>query len=141
MKKAYFYRSFKEMKSIELHTLRLKRIYESAPVNQLHFKGTQIQFSNDQVEINFETNSSLNHAGGSVHGSVAFKLLDDAAYFSCQMFEMQYLLLTASFQIHFVRPVKSSRIIAIGKLRQKSKNLYVAEAMLIDEQKKVPAVL
>lgn len=111
-------------------------MYESAPVNLNHFSGTRIHFENDHVEINSETNPSLYHAGGSVHGAVAFKLLDDASYFSCQMFEMQFFLLTASFQIHFVRPVTSTRLTAIGQIRQKSKNLFVAEARLFDEQKK-----
>ena len=124
------------MQTRESHTRKLKEMYESAPVNQIHFGGTQIQFENDHVEITFETNHSLNHAGGSVHGAVAFKLLDEAAYFSCQMFEMQFFLLTASFQIHYVRPITSSRLTAIGKIRQKSKNLFVAEARLFDESKK-----
>ena len=124
------------MQTREAHTRKLKEMYESAPVNQVHFSGTRIQFEVDQVEIHFETNLSLHHAGGSVHGAVAFKLLDEAAYFSCQMFEMQYFLLTSSFQIHFLRPVTSGQITAIGRLRQKSKNLFVAEARLFDERKK-----
>lgn len=111
-------------------------MYESAPVNLTHFSGTSIQFGTDHVEITFETINSLNHAGGSVHGAVAFKLLDDAAYFSCQMFELQFFLLTASFQIHFVRPVKSTRLTAVGHIRQKSKNLFVAESRLFDDRNK-----
>lgn len=124
------------MQTKESHTRKLKVMYESAPVNQIHFAGTRIEFEDDQVEITFETNLSLNHAGGANHGAVAFKLLDDAAYFSCQIFEMQFFLLTASFQIHYVRPITSSRLTAIGKIRQKSKNLFVAEARLFDEHKK-----
>jgi uncharacterized protein (TIGR00369 family) len=120
----------------ESHTQKLKNMYESAQVNQIHFNGTRIQFEADQVEITYETNPGLNHAGGSVHGAVAFKLLDEAAYFSCQMFETQYFLLTASFQIHFMSPVTLTRLTAIGRIRQKSKNLFVAEARLFDERKK-----
>ena len=125
-----------KMQTKESHIRKLKTMYESAPVNQVHFSGTRIEFYDDQVEITFETNPSLYHAGGSSHGAVAFKLLDDAAYFSCQMFEMQFFLLTASFQIHYVRPITSSRLTAIGRIRQNSKNLFVAEARLFDERKK-----
>lgn len=132
----YLYTSEHQMETRESHTQKLKAMYESAPVNQIHFKGTRILFETDHVEISCQTNPSHHHAGGSVHGAVAFKLLDDAAYFSCQMLEMQFFLLTASFQIHFVRPVTTTRITAIGRIRQKSKNLFVAEARLFDERKK-----
>ena len=45
-------------------------------------------------------------------------------------------VLTTSFHIHFTRPVTSGKVTAKGKLVFASRNLYIAESRLYNEQGK-----
>jgi len=124
------------MISKEQHLQKLKQMYESAPINQTHFTGTEIVFDKNEAVISFHSNESLNHAMGFGHGLVAFKMLDDSAYFAAQVTEKEFFLLTASFTLHFVRPIPATPIRAVGILRQHSKNLWVSESRLFDAENK-----
>lgn len=109
----------------------LESIYAAEPVNH-HFK-PDISITLGEATISITVRPDLLHAGGVLHGSVYFKLLDDAATFAiCSLDDEQYYL-TASFHIHFLRPVASGRVIATGRVIQKSRRLVVGEATAVDE--------
>jgi len=71
-----------------------------------------------------------------VHGSVYFKLLDDAGYFAANSVIEDVFLLTSSFNVNLIRPVTSGTIKAVGKLKSQSKNLLIAEATIYNEEGK-----
>lgn len=122
------------MSSFETHYRKLENMYYSGPINQELYKGVQLIVSHEKAEITQEITSNFFHAGQSLHGSVYFKLLDDASYFAVQSIVQDYFIYTSTFNIQLFRPVKTESIKAVGNITFKSKNLFMAEAILFDEK-------
>ena len=74
-----------------------------------------------------------------MHGSVYFRMLDDAAFFAVQSIVEDVFVLTATFNIHLFRPVRSGIIRSIGNVQFKSQGLFVAGSRLYDEHEKLLA--
>ncbi len=117
---------------MQTHFRKLEHMYLHANINQRMFSTTQIHIENGTAEISLELNSDYFHALGALHGSVYFKLLDDAAFFAASSLVPNVFLLTASFQLHFIRPVSEGLITARGLVRVPSKNNLIAESTLFD---------
>ena len=62
------------------HYTALERMYLSAPINS--FYSPEIWISHGEAEIAIPVKPEFFHAAAAVHGSVYFKLLDDAAFFA-----------------------------------------------------------
>ena len=122
------------MTALETHYRKLENMYYSGPINQELYKGVQLLVSHEKAEITQEIASKYFHAGQSLHGSVYFKLLDDAAYFAVQSIIQDAFIYTTTFNIQLLRPVKTGAIKAIGTVTFKSKNLFIADAVLFDEK-------
>lgn len=67
---------------------------------------------------------------GAIHGSVYFKLLDDASFFAVNSLIEDAFVLTTSFNINLIRPANHGKITAIGQARFRSKHLFAAESTL-----------
>jgi uncharacterized protein (TIGR00369 family) len=117
------------------HFSQLEKMYLNAPLHQF-YDSLQVKISDGSAEITLVVDKKYFHAAGATHGSVLFKLLDDAAFFAAQSLEQEYFLLTSTFNTQFLRPVTSGKIIAKGKVKAASKNLIVAEATISNEQGK-----
>ncbi len=74
----------------------------------------------------------FHHAAQAVHGSVYFRLLDDAAFFAADSQVTDVLVLTVSFTVHFVRPVTSGELRAVGRTLHQGGRLLLAESQLFD---------
>ena len=74
------------------------------------------------------------HAASAVHGSVYFKMLDDAAFFAANSLVEDVFVLTASFNTYFLRPVSRGRIRSQGRVISRSRRLVIAEAQLFDDE-------
>ena len=85
--------------------------------------------SEGQSEIEMELKESYFHAAGAVHGSVYFKMLDDAAFFAANSLEREVFVLTTSFTIYLTRPVSSGTMRAIGKVVNSTKSQFLAESI------------
>lgn len=118
------------------HFTKLKNMYLSAKMTQEMYQSTQIEIEEKRAEIRLQVEEKYFHALNAMHGAVYFKLLDDAAYFAVNSVVEDAFVLTTSFNIHFVRPVKSGEIKAVGRLKFAGKNLFIAEASLYDERGK-----
>jgi uncharacterized protein (TIGR00369 family) len=114
------------------HFMSLKSMYASAPVNLIY--QPTIEISEGQAVVEIELSSRFHHSAGAVHGSVYFKLLDDAAFFAAQSFELEVFVLTTSFTTYLTRPVSSGKLKAIGKVVNKNKTQFIAEAVAYDAQ-------
>lgn len=115
----------------EAHFRALEQLYSSAPINrlfqsQLHISGPGVS------KIDFEVDSSVYHAAGAVHGTVYFKMLDDAAFYAANSLVSDRFLLTTSFNLLFTRPIQAGRLRAEGRWISGRRRVYVAEASLID---------
>tara|TARA_Y100001954_G_C15718687_1_gene557052 strand:+ start:214 stop:558 length:345 start_codon:yes stop_codon:yes gene_type:complete len=87
-------------------------------------------------EISLQLSEKYFHALKAIHGSVYFKLLDDAAFFAANSIIEDVFVLTTSFSINIVKPVNEGIIKAIGNVRFQSKNLIVAESSLYNAEGK-----
>ena len=121
------------------HYQKLSNMYLQANVNTQLYSSTTCTISNEEAEIGLTVSEDYFHALGAIHGSVYFKLLDDAAFFAVNSIVTDAFVLTTSFNINITRPVSSGKITAIGKIKFKSRNLFVAEATLYNEVGKVVA--
>ncbi|MGB4116778.1 MAG: PaaI family thioesterase [Polaromonas sp.] len=114
----------------EQHFKSLISMYAAAPVNLIY--QPTLKISEGQAEIEIELSSKFHHSAGAVHGSVYFKLLDDAAFFAAQSFEPEVFVLTTSFTTYLTRPVSVGSLKAIGKVVNKNKTQFIAESVVYD---------
>lgn len=122
---------------MEQHFARLEKIYLAAPINNDIYRGTDIKISEERAEITTRVEEKYFHTGRSLHGSVYFRMLDDAAYFAVNSIITDAFIYTVSFNLHITRPVTGGIIKSIGRVKFKSKNLYIAESTLYQEDQVV----
>lgn len=116
------------------HFTKLQNMYLSGLINKELYDSVQIEVASEKAEISMQVEPKYFHAGNSLHGSVYFKMLDDAAYFAVNSIVKDSFVYTTSFNIQILRPVKIGKIRAVGELKFKSKNLFIADAILYDEK-------
>ncbi|WP_041390459.1 PaaI family thioesterase [Sphingobium chlorophenolicum] len=113
------------------HFRALESLYRSAPINRL-FRSELIIPEEGRSIIQFDVDETQFHAAGAVHGTVYFKMLDDAAFYAANSLVSDRFLLTTSFNLLFTRPIAPGRIRAEGRWISGRRRVYVAEASLID---------
>ncbi len=118
------------------HYRKLERMYLNANINSRLYESTQIKIDNASAQIKLTIDEKYFHALGAIHGSVYFKLLDDAAFFAVNSLVEDVFVLTTSFNINLIRPANEGIITAIGTVRFRSKNLWVANSVLTNENGK-----
>ena len=118
--------------SDDTHFRALERMYGHAPIND--FYRPTLTVGHGTAEVSIPVAEHLYHAAGAVHGSVYFKLLDDAAWFAANSLEPDYFVLTSSFTTYMTRPVTGKSLVAHGKVVQQTRSQFLAEAVLIDDQ-------
>jgi acyl-coenzyme A thioesterase PaaI-like protein len=72
------------------------------------------------------------HAGGALHGTSYFKMLDDAAFYAANSLVTDRFLLTTAFTLFFTRPLVDGPLIAEGRWVSGRKRVFIAEARLLD---------
>ena len=120
-----------------MHFRKLERMYLSAPVNNQIYNGITITISDQKAELTLKIEEKFFHAANAIHGSVYFKMLDDAAFFAVNSIVKDVFVYTVSFNIQLLRPVSSGLLTSTGELKFKSSNLFIADSILLDENKKL----
>ncbi|MFM5929634.1 MAG: PaaI family thioesterase [Novosphingobium sp.] len=115
----------------ELHWRSLERLYASAPVNALFSSRIGIT-GEGAARIEFDVDERCYHAAGAAHGTIYFKMLDDAAFYAANTLVTDRFLLTTAFNLHFVRPVRKGTVVAEGRWISGRRRVLVAEARLVD---------
>ena len=115
-----------------LHWRALEGLYASAPVNQL-FESKLDILGEGQSRIVFGVDERHFHAAGAAHGTIYFKMLDDAAFYAANTLVTDRFLLTTSFNLHFSRPLRTGTVIAEGRWISGRRRVLVAESRLVDE--------
>ena len=113
------------------HFRALERLYASAPVNRLFPSTLRIEQAGTCV-ITFESTESYFHAAGAAHGTIYFKMLDDAAFYAANSLVNDRFLLTTAFNLLLTRPLKTGPIRAEGRWLSGRRRVYVAESRLLD---------
>ena len=115
------------------HYKKLERMYlEGAAINAAFYESTKITIEQAKATVSLELNPKYFHALGALHGSVYFKLLDDAAFFAVNSIVPDVFVLTTNFNINIVRPVSKGLITAVGTVKFESSNLWIAESSVKD---------
>ncbi len=117
---------------IERHLRGLERLYAAAPVNQL-FRSQLILPAAGRSEIRFEVTPDMFHAAGAAHGTIYFKMLDDAAFYAANAMVEDSFVLTTQFNLFLTRPVKAEKLLAIGQWVSGARRVLIAESRLLDE--------
>ncbi|MCG8464444.1 MAG: PaaI family thioesterase [Xanthomonadales bacterium] len=112
------------------HYTALEGMYLAAPINSLY--PCRIQVAEARSVIQLEIDPRYFHAAGAVHGSVIFKLLDDAAFFAANSLETDVFVLTTSFTTYLTRPVSTGVLRAEGRVVNRNKSQFIAEAVVYD---------
>lgn len=117
----------------ELHWRALERLYASAPINQTFRSALEIT-GEGLSRIRFKIEPDSFHAAGAAHGTIYFKMLDDAAFYAANTLVTDRFLLTTSFNLHFSKPIRGGTVIAEGRWVSGRRRVLVAESRLVDAQ-------
>ena len=111
----------------EEHYRKLESMYAATPINNFYLP--DITISKGAAIIEIDVTEKLHHAAGAVHGSVYFKMLDDAAFFAANSLEIKVFVLTTSFTTYLTRPVSEGKIKSIGKVVNINRTQFIAESV------------
>ncbi|WP_336987589.1 PaaI family thioesterase [Altererythrobacter aquiaggeris] len=113
------------------HFRALEGLYRSAPINESFRSRLQIE-EQGQAIIRFTVDERCFHAAGAAHGTIYFKMLDDAAFYAANTLVTDRFLLTTSFNLHFSKPVRAGDVTAFGRWVSGRRRVLVAESRLVD---------
>jgi len=115
-----------------LHYRALESLYASAPINDLFASRLTIT-GRGTARIEFNVDERVYHAAGAAHGTIYFKMLDDAAFYAANSLVSDRFLLTTGFNLHFTAPIRTGKVVAEGRWISGKRRVFVAEARLVDE--------
>ena len=113
------------------HLRALEALYDSAPINRLFESSLALPCQGEAV-IRFAVREDAFHAAGAAHGTLYFKMLDDAAFYAANSLVSDRFLLTTAFNLHFTKPMKEGPAEAHGRWVSGRRRVFVAEARIVD---------
>jgi uncharacterized protein (TIGR00369 family) len=113
------------------HFRALESLYAEAPINAFFQSALEIPEAGT-ARIRFRVDERHFHAAGAAHGTIYFKMLDDAAFYACNSLVTDRFLLTTQFNLLLTRPMKAGEVVAEGRLVSGRRRVFVADARLID---------
>lgn len=120
------------------HFRALESLYRHAPVNGLFESQLEI-VEKGFARIRFEVREPLFHAAGAAHGTLYFKMMDDAAFYACNSLITDRFLLTTAFNLLFTRPLRAGTATAEGRWASGRRRVLVGEARLTDAEGELAA--
>lgn len=112
------------------HYRKLERMYAAAPINE--YFAPRLRVEQGAAELQIDVRPDFHHAAGAMHGVVYFKALDDATFFAANSLVKDVFVLTASFEIEFLKPVTTGTIIARAHVTSEEEKRIVAVGELFD---------
>jgi uncharacterized protein (TIGR00369 family) len=113
------------------HYRALESLYARAPVNGLFRSSLEI-VEEGYARIGFEVEPESFHAAGAAHGTLYFKMMDDAAFYACNSLVTDRFLLTTAFNLLFTRPLREGKAVAEGRWASGRRRVLVGEARIVD---------
>ena len=111
------------------HFRALESLYRAAAINRLF--DSEIEIEPGVARIRFEVGPQTHHAAGAAHGTLYFKMMDDAAFYACNSLVSDRFLLTTAFNLMFTRPLRNGPVIAEGRWVSGKRRVFVGEARLL----------
>ena len=115
----------------EQHFRKLERLYLSAPINDFYKPSIKVDEGESLIAVSIRPD--FFHAANAVHGSVYFKMLDDAAFFAVHSLVSDVFIVTVSFNTYLTRPISDGELRSLGKVVHRGQRLFIAEAELQDD--------
>jgi uncharacterized protein (TIGR00369 family) len=115
------------------HFRALEQLYASAPVNDLFDSRLEI-LEPGRARITFTAQPKFFHAAGATHGTLYFKMLDDAAFYAANSLVSDRFLLTTGFNLLFTRPLREGPVVAEGRWVSGKRRVFIADAHLVDAE-------
>lgn len=119
------------------HFRALESLYRSAPINRKF--ASEIEIAQGFARIRFDVDEADFHAAGAAHGTIYFKMMDDAGFYACNSLVTDRFLLTTAFNLHFMRPLKGGPVVAEGHWASGRRRVFVADTRLFDADGEVAA--
>ena len=116
-----------------VHYRALEALYASAPVNALFESRLEI-VGEGHSRIRFRVDDRFHHAARAAHGTIYFKMLDDAAFYAANSLVTDRFLLTTAFNLHFTKPIRTGEVVAEGRWISGRRRGFIAEAHLTDAE-------
>ena len=113
------------------HYRALERLYAAAPINTLFASRLAIP-GEGRAQIRFTVDERMHHAAGAAHGTIYFKMLDDAAFYAANSLVTDRFLLTTGFSLNFTKPARTGEVVAEGRWISGKRRVFIAEATLVD---------
>ena len=113
------------------HHRKLENMYAKAPINA--YFAPELTVEEGRAEIRMEVRPDYHHSAGAMHGVIYFKALDDATFFAANSVVDDVFVLTARFEIEFLRPVSSGQILAVGQVTADDGRRIQATGELFDD--------
>ena len=120
-----------EATGAEAHLRALEALYASAPINRLFESRIELPQAGES-RIRFTVRDAMFHAANAAHGTLYFKMLDDAAFYAANGLVSDRFLLTTAFNLHFTKPLTSGVAVAVGRWTCARRRVFVAEARITD---------
>ena len=114
------------------HWRAIEAMYAQAPVQGPHRHKVTVPCDGEAVCAG-PVLPEFFHTAGALHGSVLFKMLDDACFFAAQSYDRKDFVGTVSFTTNLLRPVARGSLVAHGKVVNRSRNAVLCEAKLYNE--------
>lgn len=115
----------------ETHFRKLEHMYAAAPINQtVH---SRIRVEHGRAEVRIRVVPELFHSAHSLHGSIYFKALDDAAFFAANSVVTDAFVLTARFEVNLLAVVTGAEIRGVGTFIERDGRKLEASAELFDD--------
>ena len=115
----------------EAHFRALETLYRSAPINSGFASELEIVEAG-VAGISFEVEERHFHAAGAAHGTLYFKMMDDAAFYACNSRVSDRFLLTTAFNLMFTKPLRPGPAVAEGRWISGKRRVLIGESRLID---------
>jgi uncharacterized protein (TIGR00369 family) len=115
------------------HYRALEALYASAPVNALFESRLEI-VAEGHARIRFRVDERVHHAAAAAHGTIYFKMMDDAAFYAANSLVTDRFLLTTAFNLHFTKPIRTGEVVAEGRWVSGRRRVFIAEAHLTDAE-------
>ena len=115
----------------EEHWRALEGMYLGSPINTIYTP--QIEVGHETASIQIEVGDRFFHAAGAIHGSVTWKMLDDASFFAAASLVDDVFVLTTSFTSYLTRPVSEGTLRSVGRVVNRNRSQIVAEAVAYDQ--------
>ena len=122
-----------EATGAEAHLRALEALYDSAPINRLFESRIELPKAGQSL-IRFDVKGDAFHAANAAHGTLYFKMLDDAAFYAANGLVSDRFLLTTAFNLHFTKPVRAGDVIAEGRWISGRRRVFIAESHLVDAE-------